>query len=770
MTTAVYAASVDNLFGSRLAIKAIGTGVLAFVLLTVLDRPCLTTVAIQVAVALVVTCCLVLIGEYRRWKRRGGGPPGAVARWEVGYAVVGMTAMFVLGSACAHIVEIGDGRLALISSIIVVMSMAVCTAEGDRSRPRLVSQQLAAIFIPYVAALLLVNSVETVVVSCLILVYYVATMVSARTFYAAVRNARTSDRRATDLSRQIKRSTDLFDTAVNNMTSGLLLFDIERRLVVANDRVKELLGRDLIERMIGQETSVVCDTLFAVCRIGEKEADRIFQALQSLIDGCEEGAIVLNDYRRNKTFELRVRVIPERGIVLNVDDITEKRIRDAEVSHLAHHDILTSLPNRLSLNEYLEQRAKAPLLDGAQLVLMYMDLDRFKIVNDELGHQAGDELLVQAADRLKLGRSDADYVARIAGDEFVVVFDHAGSLATVELIARRIIETISLPYMIAERTVAIGASAGLSVVGSGPYAALEALRTADVALYESKVRGRNRVLWFEPSMDDRAKTRRAMAAELRLAVATGSGLDLHYQPIVDFRTGRVVTCEALMRWTSATFGSVPPSVFIPLAEESDLIQKLGAWSLRRACLDAQAWGAPDVKVAVNMSGSQLKYSPISRMAEDALTETALDPSRLEIEFTESVLADDLETMRREMEALARLGVSLALDDFGTGFSSLSLLHKLPLDRVKLDRSFVAQLDSDPSAVNLIASIVQMTQALQKQLVIEGVETASQLALIAIARGRLIQGFYITRPLAQQNIIGFLADNRVDSRAGLLKCA
>ena len=282
----------------------------------------------------------------------------------------------------------------------------------------------------------------------------------------------------------------------------------------------------------------------------------------------------------------------------------------------------------------------------------------------------------------------------------------------------------------------------------------EVMRLADVALYEAKTHGRGRAFWFDPEMDEKARTRRELTADLKDAI-DNDVLTLVYQPTVDFRTGRIATCEALSRWRHPVRGMIPPSEFIALAEESDLIHRIGQWSIRRACLDALAWPDSQVKVAVNLSAVQFKNKSISQTVTDILSATGFPPNRLEIEITESVLADDLESMRWEMNALNRLGVSFSLDDFGTGYSNFSYLHTLPIQKVKLDRMFVTRLHEDPSAVALIASIVQLAQVLRKDLVIEGVETAEELAMITNTQARLFQGFYFSRPVPQDEIIALI---------------
>ena len=415
-----------------------------------------------------------------------------------------------------------------------------------------------------------------------------------------------------------------------------------------------------------------------------------------------------------------------------VDDVTEKHKQDEEIFRLAHQDALTGMANRLNLSRQLAAMI-ARAGTERRCVAMYIDLDGFKSVNDYFGHGVGDRLLIRVAERIAAATRHTDLTARIGGDEFVVCFRDIGDVADVSQVANRLLLEIGRPYVIDDKTIEIAASAGMALITSANTDPEEVLRLADVALYTAKTSGRGHAIWFTPEMDDRARERRQLTLELREAIETGA-LVMHYQPITDFRTGRIVCCEALTRWTSPTRGNVSPTIFIPLAEESDLIHELGHWSLAQACEDAQRWPDPSVKVAVNLSPAQFKANSISRTVADILATKELLNTRLEIEITESVLAEDLDLMTAELEALSAAGVSIALDDFGAGYSSLSLLHTLPIQKVKLDQSFVRRLDTDPSAIALVSSIVQMANIMRKDLVIEGVETAHQLAMISQAKG------------------------------------
>jgi diguanylate cyclase (GGDEF)-like protein len=763
ITPGVYASMVDSLYGTLVGYAALGGASMILALLSFIAKPGLATSAMLAAMTTITALRIALMIAYHQRDHSRPMSKREAVRWEAAYAVIGVVMMAIIGLICAYAVDQEESALTLVVSVIVVMGVSGCIAGRNGSRPKIVSYQIAVLYGPFVAALVLEHTKISLIIAALVVVSYFATMSSTNSVYGTLRTALMNEAHNRKLTLRVRRSADLFDTALNNMTCGLLLFDRERRLVVANDRVKMIMGRQLIESMMGRPSYDISHDMYAAYGIGEREAKTITATFRRAMDDNSEVAFPVHDYVRDRVFEFRLKTIRDQGAVMNVDDVTEKRAKNQEIFRLAHNDDLTGLPNRFSLANHLEDRLAET---GEQHcdVLMYIDLDRFKEVNDDLGHAAGDAVLIQVAKRLQACCRPIDFAARIAGDEFVIVFSDISDMAKTKRAAERIIRSISRPYVINGKAIEIGASAGLSST-YGLSDPVELLRIADVALYEAKTRGRGIAIWYDRVMDERARTRRELTSQLREAV-DNDALELHYQPIVDFRSGRVVACEALARWRHPVDGLIPPSVFIPLAEESDLIHKLGLWSLTRACRDASAWPDESTKVAVNLSASQFQYGSISATIVEILAQTGLPADRLEVEITESVLANDLDAMKMEMDALSQAGVSIALDDFGTGFSSLSFLHKLPIDKFKLDRSFVTKLDEDASAVSLVASIVQMALTMRKMIVIEGVETLEQLMLVAAAQGRLVQGFFFSRALCQADLLRFLKRNVDDSGADL----
>lgn len=763
LSARVYTALVDQLFGSGAVVGYMSLVIAAVVMAAVAyhDHPTPLTLFTLSAMLMIAVGRVVLLIKYKRWSRVGATRPRVVAGWEAAYAALGVSMAFVIGLVAANnCLQYGDEQTLLVS-IIVTMGVAGGVTTRNGSRPKIVFAQIGAIMVPFCFALAVTGTRQDIVIAALFAIYFASTYLSTKAFYASLKKAMTNEHRNALLKMNAARTALRFDTALNSMSSGLLMFNEAGRLVVANDRIKAMWGTELIESQIGEHASAVGEMVFTRLRTPSEESIAIRERVRSVFSTGVETVASLTDVLHGRIYDLALSSAEGGGVVAIVDDITEKRRKDQEIYRLAHHDALTGMANRFDLSQQMA-RMMARASTSAPIAAMYIDLDGFKAVNDYFGHPVGDELLVQVARRINDNTRRSDLVARIGGDEFVVCFPDAQDPRAISAMAQRLIEEISRPYVVEGKTIEIGASAGLASAHAESTGPEEILRLADVALYEAKTNGRGQAIWFAAEMDDRARKHREMTLELRAAIEANQ-LTLAYQPVVDFRTGRIVCCEALARWTSPQRGIVPPSVFIPLAEATDLIHRLGEWSLRRACEDAAAWPDPTIKVAVNLSAAQFKHPQVAKRVTEIVEQSPLAPSRLEIEITETTLAENLEAMKAEMDALQQVGISIALDDFGMGYSSLSYLHNLPIQKVKLDSSFVQQLEKDPSAIALVASIVQMTHIMRKDLVIEGVETAEQLALISGAQARLIQGYYFSKPLAQDDVIAFIERNAAERR-------
>ena len=455
-------------------------------------------------------------------------------------------------------------------------------------------------------------------------------------------------------------------------------------------------------------------------------------------------------------------------------DVTQRKQLEAELRERALTDTLTELPNRAVVIDRLQQAiARARRVSGYHFAVLFMDFDRFKVVNDSLGHGTGDELLRQIAQRLKLELRRHDSVARtngiehtaarIGGDEFVVLLDSLPSVEDARPISQRLLASLSQPYQIGPHQVHSSASIGIVTSDQAAHDAETVLRDADTAMYEAKRAGRGRVVAFDATMHERVTRSLGLENELRqaLAMATPEGgpLFLVYQPVVELGTGRVASVEALARWNHPVRGLVPPVQFIPIAEESGLIGPLGVWALRAACRQFMAWqhelgAAAPASVAVNLSRAQLQLSQLVPAVRDALAESGMPPHQLHLEVTESLAAQD-ERVKNTLHQLKQLGVQLSLDDFGTGYSSLACLHELPVDCVKLDRSFVSRAETSDVHRVLIQATVLMAQTLQLRTVAEGVETQGQASLLQALGCQLAQGYLYSRPLGNEALQAWL---------------
>jgi diguanylate cyclase (GGDEF)-like protein/PAS domain S-box-containing protein len=440
------------------------------------------------------------------------------------------------------------------------------------------------------------------------------------------------------------------------------------------------------------------------------------------------------------------------GLVLNTRDISERKELQDQLVHEAYHDALTQLANRALFRERVSE-ALGEQTGADDVTVLFLDLDGFKEVNDSLGHLAGDQLLVQVADRLRESVRDGDMVARFGGDEFAVLVESAPGSADAETVAQRIVDSLHRPFRIDTRDIHVQASIGLAAAGLladdvDGGGAEQLMRNADLAMYKAKSAGGSGFASYHPQMLAGLVERLELEADLRLALERGE-LELHYQPTIDLSDSRVVGFEALVRWQHPTRGLISPLDFIPIAEGTGLIVPLGRWVIAEACRQAVAWGAPDrpVKMAVNVSVRQFDRCDLPAAVGEVLAETGMPAGQLCLEMTESVLMTDTEENLAALVRLKALGVTLAIDDFGTGYSSLAYLRRFPVDTLKIDRSFVERLGEQTDDAALATTIVQLGQSLGMSTVAEGIEEYGQLAALREMGCTYAQGYYFSRPVS-----------------------
>ncbi|MEW6453464.1 MAG: EAL domain-containing protein [Pseudomonadota bacterium] len=430
------------------------------------------------------------------------------------------------------------------------------------------------------------------------------------------------------------------------------------------------------------------------------------------------------------------------GTVIVYTDISELKCREREIRFLADHDILTGVYNRTAFHRRAEEAIANARLRGSMAAVMCLDIDHFKNINDTYGHPAGDEVLKVITKRLCDCFREMDTVARFGGDELGIVFADAKSPDTVATVASRLLQAISQPIDFNGQKIACSASIGVAVSSDGDTAD-KVIGNADLALYRAKADGRDAFCFFEQSMDTLVHARRALGGDLRQAVANEQ-LELHYQPQIDIFTDEIVGVEALVRWRHPERGMISPADFIPVAEETGVIGRIGEWVLRRACTDALAWPEA-VKVAVNLSPAQFKHRNLAQSIAKTLEDTGLSPSRLELEITESVLLQDSGDNKAVLRMLKDLGVRVSIDDFGTGYSCLATLRSFPFDKIKIDQSFVCDLEQNPDSAAIIHAVLGLGHSLGMSTCAEGVETAGQLAFLRSEGCTEVQGYYYSKP-------------------------
>jgi diguanylate cyclase (GGDEF)-like protein len=449
--------------------------------------------------------------------------------------------------------------------------------------------------------------------------------------------------------------------------------------------------------------------------------------------------------------------------LLSLRILQQRKRTEDRVNHIAFHDDLTSLPNRLMLNRTLDQAVSRHRRAGTQLAILFMDVDRFKVINDSLGHEVGDTLLRQVAGRLREHSREGDMVARMGGDEFVVLIENHDNLKDLSTCARRLVEQLGAPYVLGRRDYHVTLSIGISVFPSDGNDSQALLKAADVAMYRAKASGRNNHLFYSPSMNEHTAERLELESDLRHALERGEFL-LHYQPKVEIATGLITGIEALLRWEHPLRGLIPPMDFIPIAEETGLIVPIGEWVLATACARTKVWqdqGLGKLSVAVNLSARQFADPMLLPKLTRIIHQSGLDPSSLELEITESVVMSHGECAVAALEKLKSIGVLIAIDDFGTGYSSLAYLKRFPIDTLKVDRSFIRDIPSDSGDKKITRAIIAMAHSLKLKVVAEGVETQDQLTFLRAQHCDSVQGYLLHRPLPEEEVTKVLKLNWPD---------
>src|SRR5882757_8666671 len=543
-----------------------------------------------------------------------------------------------------------------------------------------------------------------------------------------LRRHRLSDQRLAAERRQLS-------VAVNNIPQGLVLYDASARIVICNQPYREMFG-------LSPDVVKPGCTMYRLIEhrkeTGSFDGD-VEEFCNAIIRTVSLGKATrqLTEAPGGRAIEIVNKPLRAGGWVATIEDITERTRADEKIAHMAHYDALTDLPNRVLFRERLEQAMKA-IRPGEQLAGMYIDIDEFKSVNDALGHPIGDELLKHVARRLRGCLRETDVAARLGGDEFAVIQTAIRNQSETTQLMHCIYQAIREPMECVEHLITTDASIGIALAPGDGLDIDQLLKNADLALYGAKGDGRRTYRFFEAGMDARAKERRSLELELRQAISDG-GLEAYYQPVLNLEDGTISCCEALLRWRHPERGMISPAEFIPVAEETGIINELGHWVLNAACAEAANWPL-DVRVAVNVSPVQFRSQTLALNVAAALAASGLAASRLELEITEAVLIRDDEAALEVLHQLRKLGVRIALDDFGTGYSSLSYLQRFPFDKIKIDRSFIRDLAGAGASSSIVQAVVNIAAASDMTTTAEGVETEQQRNLLHILGCTEMQGY------------------------------
>jgi diguanylate cyclase (GGDEF)-like protein len=567
-------------------------------------------------------------------------------------------------------------------------------------------------------------------------------------------------RRRDRAEEQASTKSALLEATLENMDQGLLLIDSQARVPLCNRRSIELLGlpSDLMASR----------PLFKDIMEWQAQHDEFVRNTGAFRAFIRDGGVHLQhqtyERQRPNGTVLEVRTVPLAGggAVRTYTDITARRNAERRITHLARHDVLTDLPNRLLFRERMEEAISRMERLSEGFAVLCLDLDQFKAVNDTLGHPIGDALLREVAVRLQAIASEGHTVARLGGDEFAILQVDVRSRSDASALARRTIDLIGRPIEVEGHPIDVGVSIGIALAPEDGRDSDQLHKRADLALYRAKIEGRGHFCFFETGMDASLQARRALERDLRQALAEDQ-FELRYQPLFDAARCELVGFEALLRWRHPQRGLISPADFVSLAEETRLIIPLGEWILRRACTDAARWPAT-IKLAVNLSPVQFRGPSMIETLMSTVAATGFSPARIELEITESVLLQDNDATLKMLHQFRALGVSISLDDFGTGYSSLSYLRRFPFDKIKIDRSFVAEMVTNTESAAIVRAIADLGASLGMATTAEGVETSEQLAGVQAAGCTEAQGYYFSPPLTAEDALQLVRPKRAVNAA------
>jgi diguanylate cyclase (GGDEF)-like protein len=737
---AIYAALVDSLFENPVPLLAGAACAGAAGLMT----------AIKTGNQLLwpVAFLIVAIGLWRAFeisRYRKEKTPLKWARvlwWEWRYMLGGSLYAGSLGLWCLVVLVGADDPVADMLCTAVTVAYTAAGAGRTYGRPWIAQLQVLLACGPMSLGLVLHGNSYYLGFALLNGLFFIGLRRISLSLHEVYVNALVANERVVSIANQ-------FDTALNNMPHGLCMFTSDGHLAVMNHRFGAMMKLPADFAHLRPSASDILSACVDAGSISEASAKMILAEIKN--PQAKDIITTDPDVARGRSLSWAFQPMADGGAVALLEDVTQRRDAEARITRLARYDELTGLANRVNFRNEIENLLAAPCGRDQISALLFIDLDQFKQVNDTLGHPCGDQLLCAVAERLRAMLRPEDFVARFGGDEFVVFQQNITSPDEAAALARRIVGHLSERYRIDNHLVEIGASIGIAMTSGVSVDTL--LKNADMALYRAKADGRGTYCFFRDEMAQVVEARRTVELDLRRAIANEE-FELFYQPLVNLQSGRISTCEALLRWNHPRRGMVSPAEIIPVAEDMGMIVDLGRWILRMACLECMKWPEA-VSVAVNFSPQQFHQRELLSEVRHALDLSGLAAHRLEIEITESSLLRNTESTREVLAQLRELGVRISLDDFGTGYSSLSYLHNFPLQKVKIDRSFLEGIDTD-RPLRLLRGVARLSADIGMSVVVEGIETNEQLELIN-AEGTVseAQGYLFSRPVPAPRILQLL---------------
>jgi diguanylate cyclase (GGDEF)-like protein len=759
--TDVFAALIDDLYAplASFVIGATASTAVCGVTAWRTGNAWLTVLAVSMVVIAAVRVVITL--DYRKHQPTIGGDAAALCRWERWYEIGASVYAACLGGACfVAFAFIDDPVSHLLLHATSVGYTAGATARNS-SRPRVAVAQLSLILLPITVGSALRRDTAYAVLSVITLLYYLATIEIVQ--YLARHRLRLllTTREKGELAHSLAEQNFRFDTALANMSHGLCMFDAQHRLLVWNKRFCEIYR-------IAAEVLSPGITVRQMVELSAARGNHPDRTVAEIVAEFEiRLASGIAGYAKRplpngRIIALSHQPMPGGGVVVIFDDVTEREEAEARAQFLSTHDELTGLPNRLVFGQAVSDAVKVARRYGQEFAVMFVDLDRFKIINDRLGHAAGDSLLTEVANRLKQCVRESDVVARVGGDEFIILLREVSDARQVTTIARKILSTMVKPLTIHGQECRVTASIGISLFPSDARDEESLTRNADAAMYAAKEEGRNDFRFHSLEIKTQSIERLMLETSLRRALERNELL-LYYQPKQDLGHGGIAGVEALLRWRHPDLGLLHSSRFIPLAVETGLIVPIGKWVLETACAQNMAWqrqGLPAIRIAVNLSPRQFADPNLLHDIRGALEKSGMPAQLLELEITESMVMQNVERTVRVLEAIKSLGITLAIDDFGTGYSSMSLVKKFPIDALKIDRSFVREIINDCEDKAIVDAIIALGRALNLTVVAEGVETVEQEAFLRAHNCDEIQGYLISKPVPADEFAAFLANHAV----------